>query len=162
MSFCVIDQRHDSFLKWYGHIMTYDWSCWGDQNTKNVILSRTGVFHNGNAELKPTNYQPISTLWMVLQALRKAQESEYKIAEERFYGQKNYLRNLYQQLDKERSELSHQASGTEANALLNAILNRVDQIKQEVMKLKEMEVAHGFGKTPKGTLKEHYGLELED
>ncbi|KAK6254935.1 hypothetical protein SCA6_016240 [Theobroma cacao] len=148
----------------------------------------TGVFHNGNLELEPTNHQdsldirPFSVsvqsissdyqseylkleyeIDQVLQALRKAQESEYKIAEEKLYGQKNYLRNLYQQLDKERSELSHRASGTKADALLNAILNRVDQIKKEVMKLKEMEVvSNGFGRTPKGTLKEHFGLEIED
>ena len=147
-----------------------------------------GVFHNGNVELEPTNHKDsldsrprlVSVLSIssdyqseylkleyeidqVLQVLRKAQESEYKIAEERLYAQKNYLCNLYQQLDKERSELSHRASGTEEDALLNAILNRVDQIKQEVMKLKEMEeVANGFGRTPKGTLKEHFGLEIED
>ncbi|XVE81635.1 hypothetical protein DITRI_Ditri15bG0080900 [Diplodiscus trichospermus] len=148
----------------------------------------TGVIHNGNVELKPTNNKDsldsgpclVSVLSIssdyhieylkleneidqVLQDLRKEQESEYKIAEERLYAQKNYLRNLYQQLDKERSELSHLASGTKADAMLNAILNRVDQIKQEVMKLKEMEeVANGFGRTPKGTLKKHFGLEIED
>lgn len=149
----------------------------------------TGVFQNGNVELEPTNHQDsidgrpypsvlsISSDYnseylkleyeidQVLQALRKAQESEYKIAEERLFTQKNYLRNLYQQLDKERSELSHGASGTiaEADALLSAILNRVDQIKQEVMKLKEMEeVSNGFGRTSKGILKEHFGLEIED
>ncbi|XVF63092.1 hypothetical protein PTKIN_Ptkin09bG0061100 [Pterospermum kingtungense] len=148
----------------------------------------TGVLHNGNVELEPTNHQDsicsnpcmVSVLSIssdyhseclkldyeidqVLQALRKAQESEYKIAEERLFAQKNYLRNLYQQLDKERSELTHRAAGTDADALLNAILNRVDQVRQEVMKLKEMEeVANGFGRTPKGTLKEHFGLEIED
>ncbi|XP_022738899.1 protein OBERON 2-like [Durio zibethinus] len=147
-----------------------------------------GVLHNGIEELEPSNHQDsldsgpclVSVLSIssdyqseyqkleyeidqVLQALRKAQESEYKIAEERLDAQKNYLRNLYEQLDKEKSELSSRASGTEADALLNAILNRVDQIKQEVMKLKEMEeVANGFGRTPKGTLKKHFGLEIED
>ncbi|OMO80763.1 hypothetical protein CCACVL1_12776 [Corchorus capsularis] len=99
----------------------------------------------------------------VLQDLRKAQEFEYKIAEERLYAQKSYLRNLYQQLDKERSELQRQQTGTEALAALNTVLNRVDQIKQEVMKLKEMEeVANGFGRAPKGILKGHFGLEIED
>ncbi|KAJ4722480.1 protein OBERON 1-like [Melia azedarach] len=38
----------------------------------------------------------------VLQSLRKSQESEYKVAEERLHAQKYYLCNLYQQLDKER------------------------------------------------------------
>ncbi|XP_038723428.1 protein OBERON 1-like isoform X3 [Tripterygium wilfordii] len=72
----------------------------------------------------------------VLQALRKSQELEYKIAEDQLYAQKNYLRNLYQQLDRE----------------------RLVQVNREIMKLREMEeVAKGFGKTPNRILKEHFG-----
>ncbi|KAK8572994.1 hypothetical protein V6N12_029034 [Hibiscus sabdariffa] len=131
----------------------------------------TGIIHNGNGELEPTNQDAadkpclgsvlsISSNYQseylrieyeidqVLQALRKAQETEYKIAEEGFYGQRNYLRHLYQQLEKERSEHGDH----EADASLNAVVSRVDQIKYEVMRLKEMEeVANGFGKTPKST-----------
>lgn len=98
----------------------------------------------------------------VLLALRKSQESEYKMAEERLYAQKNFLLNLYQQLEKERSELARCASSADPNALLDAVLNRVDQIKRELKKLKDMErVANGFGKTAKGILKEHFGLDTE-
>ncbi|KAK9003750.1 hypothetical protein V6N11_018649 [Hibiscus sabdariffa] len=148
----------------------------------------TGIFCNENGELEPTNHQDavddkpclgsvfsISSDYhseylkieyeidQVLQALRKAQETEYKIAEERLYGQKNYLHHLYQQLEKERSELQEQPSGNEADASLNAVLNRVDQIKYEVVRLKEMEeVANGFGRTPKSILKEYFGFEIED
>ncbi|GMJ08334.1 hypothetical protein like AT1G05410 [Hibiscus trionum] len=148
----------------------------------------TGIFCNVNGELEPTNHQDavdnkpclgsvlsISSDYhseylkleyeidQVLQALRKAQETEYNIAEERLYGQKNYLHHLYQQLEKERSELQDQPPGNEADASLNAVLNRVDQIKYEVMRLKEMEeVANGFGRTPKSILKEYFGLEIED
>ncbi|KAJ7954873.1 protein OBERON 1-like [Quillaja saponaria] len=41
-----------------------------------------------------------------LQALRKSQEFEYNMVEERLHEQKNYLQNLYEQLDKEKSELA--------------------------------------------------------
>lgn len=99
----------------------------------------------------------------VLQALRKSQDTEYKMAEERLHAQKNFLLNLYQQLEKERSELARCASSADPNALLDAVLNRVDQIKRELRKLKDMErVANGFGKTSKGILKEHFGLETQN
>ncbi|PPR93428.1 hypothetical protein GOBAR_AA27244 [Gossypium barbadense] len=146
------------------------------------------IFHNGNGELGPTNHQDLvddkscleavlsvssdyrseylkieCEIDQVLQSLRKAQESEYKIAEEQLCSQKVYLRHLYQQLEKERSELPDRSSGNEADASLNAVLSRVNQIKYEVMRLKEMEeVANGFGRTPKGVLKEYFGLEIED
>lgn len=98
----------------------------------------------------------------VLQALQVSQEVEYKIAEERLYTQKKYLQNLYQQLDKERSELARRTLKTNPDDLLSAVLSRVDQIKREVTKLKDMEeVANGFGRTSKDILKEHFGLEVE-
>ncbi|XP_044500789.1 protein OBERON 1-like [Mangifera indica] len=99
----------------------------------------------------------------VLQALKKSQETEYKLAEERLYEQKNYLCNMYQQLDKERSELAHHTSEGDQDMLLNAVLNTVNQIKRQVTVLKDMEkVAKGFGRTSKKILKEHYDLEIED
>ncbi|KAA8527617.1 hypothetical protein F0562_034988 [Nyssa sinensis] len=154
---------------------------------EDISAVATGVSYHGNGELEATDYQEpldyktdspqilsgnfdhrIESLKLedeidqVLQALRKAQESEYKIAEERLFAQKNYLLNLYQQLNKERSELSRYTSSSDPDALLDAVLNRVDQIKQEVVKLKDMEVvAKGFGKTSKDILREHFGLEME-
>ncbi|XAR67531.1 hypothetical protein NMG60_11002314 [Bertholletia excelsa] len=98
----------------------------------------------------------------VLQTLRKSQESEYIIAEERLYAQKNYLLNLYQQLDKERAELSTRTSSNDPDAMLEAVLQRVDQIKREIIKLRDMEeVAKGFGRTSKEILKQHFGIETE-
>lgn len=98
----------------------------------------------------------------VLQALRKSQEMEYKVAEERLYAQKDYLASLYQQLDSERSELTRHITSTNQDNLLSAILNRVDQIKRELVKFKVMKkVASGFGKTSRGILEEHFDLELE-
>ncbi|KAL7081102.1 hypothetical protein ACP275_14G018500 [Erythranthe tilingii] len=97
----------------------------------------------------------------VLDALRKSQEMEYRLAEERLSSQKNCILNLYQQLDKERSELSSCTSRKYKDSMLDNVLNRVDQIKREVSKLKDMEeVAKGFGKVPKQILKEQFGVDF--
>lgn len=98
----------------------------------------------------------------VLQALKRSQEYEYNLAEEKLLLHKNYLHNLFQQLDKEQTELRHQTSSTGQNAFQNNVTNRVDQIKQEVKKLKRMEkVADGFGMTPKDILKEDFDFDVE-
>ncbi|KDP40187.1 hypothetical protein JCGZ_02185 [Jatropha curcas] len=98
-----------------------------------------------------------------LYQLRKSQASEYKIAEERLYAQKKYLQNLYQQLEREKLEMTRRRSGTKTDASLSTVLNRVDQIKQEMAKLKDMrQVAKGFGRTSKSILKEHFGVDTEE
>lgn len=98
----------------------------------------------------------------VLQALKKSQEIEYELAEEKLYSQKNYLSTLYQQLEDERATLTRHVSSTDQDNLLNSVLKRVNQIKRELVKLKEMEkVASGFGRTDRGILEEHFGLEIE-
>lgn len=53
-----------------------------------------------------------------LQALRKSQNFEYRLAEERLLVQKNYIMNLYEQLDKERSDLSSHTTMVETDTLL--------------------------------------------
>ncbi|XP_028114302.1 uncharacterized protein LOC114312294 isoform X1 [Camellia sinensis] len=126
-------------------------------------------FGIGSPQILSTNFDPrIESLKLedeidrVLHSLRKAQESEYKIAEERLCAQKNYILNLYQQLDKERFEHSTHSSSNDPDALLEATRNREDRIKWEIIKLREMEeVGKGFGKTSKNILKEHFGLQTE-
>ncbi|CAN7065081.1 unnamed protein product [Brassica rapa subsp. trilocularis] len=99
----------------------------------------------------------------VLKALREAQESEYQIAEVRLHAQKECLGDLYRQLEEEKSELSRRVSGSEADSLMTNVLKRLDQIRKEVTKLKEMEeVAKGFGRTPKGILEEYFHLTIEE
>ncbi|XP_061991113.1 protein OBERON 2 isoform X1 [Rosa rugosa] len=98
----------------------------------------------------------------VLHALKTSQESEFKMAEEKLLAQKNYICNLYQQLEKEKSDLARRTS-TDPDALLSIVLSRVKQIKREVTNLKEMEeIASGFGKTSRATLKKHFNLEIEE
>lgn len=99
----------------------------------------------------------------VLKALREAQESEYQIAEVRLHAQKECLGDLYKQLEEEKSELSRRVSGTDADSLMTNVLKRLDQIRKEVTKLKEMEeVAKGFGRTPRGILEEYFHLTIEE
>lgn len=98
----------------------------------------------------------------VLEALRKSQEFEYKLAEERLQAHKTYLRNLYQQLDCEKAELACQNS-SRSDVLFSAVRERKGQIEREVMKFEVMKkVANGFGRTSKDVLKEHFGFEMED
>ena len=98
----------------------------------------------------------------VLQALKRSQEFEYSLAEEKLLLHKNYLHNLFLQLGKEQTELRHRTSSTRQKAFQNNVTNRVDQIKREVKKLKRMEkVADGFGRTPKDILKEDFGFEVD-
>lgn len=102
----------------------------------------------------------------VLQSLKRSQESEYRIAEQKLYAQKDFLFGLYPQLDVERAELAkHRATPEDGDSdtLLANVLSRVDQIKQEVVKLRHMmEIAKGFGKTPRSILREHFGLPVDD
>lgn len=99
----------------------------------------------------------------ILDALRKSQEIEYRLAEERLSAQKNYIINLYEQLERERSDLSKHTSVSEnQDALLDAVLSRVSQIKREVSRLKDMgEVSKGFGRVPKHILEEQFNLDIE-
>lgn len=145
----------------------------GDENaTEELTTDQDSIV----AETSPLRSMPAySDQWMVvsqklgeeiddvLQALKKSQETEYKLAEERLDSQKNYLCNLYQQLDKERSELAHRTCVADPDMLLKAVLDRKNQIKLQVRVLKDMEkVARGFGRTSKKILKDHYDLEIDD
>ncbi|KAF1865784.1 hypothetical protein Lal_00021785 [Lupinus albus] len=92
----------------------------------------------------------------VLEALRKSQQYEYNLAEERLIAHKNYLQNLYQQVEYEELEL---ASKKHSYAVIS---ERRVQIKKEVMKFEDMKkIANGFGKTSKDILRDNFGLEID-
>ncbi|KAE9606461.1 hypothetical protein Lal_00013962 [Lupinus albus] len=98
----------------------------------------------------------------VLYALKKSQEFEYDVAEERLQAHKTYLQNLYQQLDSEKSKLVSQNS-SHSDALFHVVREREQQIRREVAKLQVMKkVASGFGRTSKDILKEYFGLDIAD
>ncbi|XP_072992397.1 uncharacterized protein [Typha latifolia] len=102
----------------------------------------------------------------VLRELKRSQESEYSIAEQKLYSHKAFLLSLYQQLDSERSDLVDPMSsghGDNVDALLSSVLRRVDQIKHEEEKFRVMmRIANGFGQTRGSILREHFGLVIDD
>ncbi|XP_026435477.1 protein OBERON 2-like isoform X3 [Papaver somniferum] len=98
--------------------------------------------------------------------LIESQEDEYRIAMDNLNAQKKVLLDLYQQLETDRSELAKRTSSEidqGVDNLIHDFSSKVNQIKIEVGKLKEMEkVAKGFGMVPKDTLKAHFGLQIEN
>ncbi|KAL5702269.1 hypothetical protein ACHQM5_027505 [Ranunculus cassubicifolius] len=97
-----------------------------------------------------------------LRQLRDSQNHEYTVAEEGLCAQKDYILGLYNQLEAERSELAKGTDCGYTDALRTNIKHKMNQIKQEVLKLKEMEeVAKGFGRVPKGVLQEHFNLQID-
>ncbi|KAJ0964466.1 hypothetical protein J5N97_025604 [Dioscorea zingiberensis] len=102
----------------------------------------------------------------VLQELKKSQESEFRLAEQKLLTQKDLLLSLYQQLDVDRSKLATQFSspnGNDSDALLTNVLARVDRIKYEELKLQDMmKIADGFGQTPKTILSIHFGMNVDE
>lgn len=102
----------------------------------------------------------------VLADLIESQEDEYRIAMDNLNAQKKVLLDLYQQLETDRSELAKRTSSEidqGVDNLIHDFSSKVNQIKIEVGKLKEMEkVAKGFGMVPKDTLKAHFGLQIEN
>lgn len=97
----------------------------------------------------------------VLNALRKSQELEYILAEERLSIQKDHIINLYQQLDKERLEFSLDTARKDQDTVLDAVLCRIKQIKRELFILKDVEeVSKGFGRVPKHILEEQFGIDV--
>ncbi|XP_073223178.1 uncharacterized protein [Cicer arietinum] len=95
----------------------------------------------------------------VLEALRKSQKYEYNLAEESLNEHKKYLQNLYQQLDREKSELASQPNGSHSGVLFETVKERKEQLRRELMKFENMKrVANGFGSTSKDILEKYFGL----
>ncbi|OWM74279.1 hypothetical protein CDL15_Pgr008593 [Punica granatum] len=137
---------------------------WGGDDTSGATKQIREPSNDSNSLSSQIHYQKLdSEITRVLQAMKQAQESEYKMAEERLHAQKNYLYNLYQQLDLEYEISKLREQGLSSSGLVNSVSKRKDQIKREYQKLLEMmEVAKGFGKTSKEILREHFGLGLEE
>ncbi|XP_058739608.1 protein OBERON 1-like [Vicia villosa] len=92
-----------------------------------------------------------------MEDLEKSQKYEYKLAEESLHTQKDYLLNITQKLDEQKSELA--AGPSHSSALLQIVEERNEQLRQELKKFDEMKkVANGFGSTSKEILEKHFGL----
>jgi len=96
-----------------------------------------------------------------LKELKRSQDAEFRLAEQKLYSQKDRVLSLYRQLDSERSELADPVPLSDTSrysVLLSNIMDRLNQVKREEEKLKAMlNVSKGFGKTP-ADVKEHFGL----
>ncbi|KAL5219656.1 hypothetical protein ABZP36_020340 [Zizania latifolia] len=97
-----------------------------------------------------------------LKELKRSQEAEYRLAEQKLYSQKDHVLSLCRQLDSERSVLADPmplSDSSQYNILFSNVLKRVEQVKHEQEKFRAMmEVANGFGKTPSNITQEYFGL----
>lgn len=90
----------------------------------------------------------------VMETLRKSQELECKVVEERLRAQQIYLQGLYDQIDREMAELEC-PNLTHSEPLFRAIRERKEQIRQELAKYEDMKkVASGFSRTSNDISKE--------
>ncbi|KAJ8444247.1 hypothetical protein Cgig2_024573 [Carnegiea gigantea] len=117
-------------------------------------------FGDDNIALEHEHQKLEGEIDRVLRELRKSQEHEYTIAQERLHAQKDYIFSLYQQVYKDKSDLKEHAPPADRDALISSIAAKEESIKCELRKLKDMKkVAKGFGKIPKDILKEHFDVD---
>ncbi|KAI5400810.1 uncharacterized protein LOC127092568 [Lathyrus oleraceus] len=94
-----------------------------------------------------------------MEDLEKSQKFEYKLAEESLHTHKEYLLNISQQLDNDKSDLAGQSSTSGSSVLLQTIEKKNEELRQELKKFEEMKkIANGFGSTSKEVLDKHFGL----
>ncbi|XXG67966.1 hypothetical protein AAC387_Pa06g1182 [Persea americana] len=139
----------------------------GSENENDDICGRAQTLGYMTSDYHSVSLKLENEVDQVLQSLKRSQESEYRIAEQKLYAQKDVLLGLYQQFDLERAELSKQTTapidGVDSVTLLANFLSRKDQIKQEVVKLgRMMEISKGVGRTPQEILNEHFDIIIDD
>ncbi|CAL4919034.1 unnamed protein product [Urochloa decumbens] len=102
---------------------------------------------------------------LALQELKKSQEAEYRVAEQRLYSQKDRILSLYRQLENERARLEDPLPLSDTSnygAIIGNVYSYVHQAKHEEEKFKCMlKVAGGFGKAPESVTKEFFGLPAD-
>ncbi|CAN6286843.1 unnamed protein product [Urochloa humidicola] len=102
---------------------------------------------------------------LALQELKKSQEVEYRVAEQRLYSQKDHILSLYRQLENERAQLEDPMPLSDTSnygVIIANVLRCVQQAKREEEKFKCMlKVAGGFGKAPESVTKEFFGLPAD-
>lgn len=102
---------------------------------------------------------------LALQKLKKSQEVEHTVAEQRLYSQKDHILSLYRQLESERAQLADPmplADTSNYGVMLANVLSRVDQVKREEEKFKSMlKISGGFAKAPESVTKEFFGLAAD-
>lgn len=101
-----------------------------------------------------------------LHGLRKSQEAEYKLAQEKLYAQKDFLLSLFQELDIANNEFtndSYSSSLENFDDLLVGVSDRVGRLRKETAKFGQMlSITNGFGRTPKDILTNCFEVVMED
>ncbi|KAL9688061.1 hypothetical protein QQ045_032474 [Rhodiola kirilowii] len=131
--------------------------------TTNMDGSFVEAASRNSAVANPSDEQEINPLkledeiYKTLQSLKKSQEAEYQLAQEKLYAQKAYLINLQEQLEHEKIILADRAPSDPG------VKQRTEQIKRELKKLSDMkEVSKGFLKAPQYVVEEHFGRHNND
>lgn len=89
-----------------------------------------------------------------MEAFKKSQKYELKVAEETLREQLKHLNNLSKQLEKDKSELANQPNASHSSVLFQTVKKGEEQLRQEVMKLEEMKkIAKGCARTSEDVLK---------
>lgn len=90
-------------------------------------------YYNASSKLKKNVDQ-------VLEELKKSQESEFRLAEEKLQAQRSKLVKMYKNLDIGRSKLetSSMSDGVDSDFILSNVVHMVNDIKHEETKLNEM------------------------
>ncbi|XP_057816572.2 uncharacterized protein LOC131029913 isoform X1 [Cryptomeria japonica] len=101
-----------------------------------------------------------------LHGLRRSQEAEYKLAQERLYAQKDFLLSLFKQLDMANSKFTNCSSSSSLenfDDLLDGVSDQVARLRKENAKFGQMlTITNGFGHTQKDILRDFFGVSLED
>ncbi|KAL6007215.1 hypothetical protein ACLOJK_032711 [Asimina triloba] len=121
-------------------------------------------FHEADHQIAPSKLE--KEISDALESLKRSQDLEYRIVAQKLYAQKDLLLRLQEQLDADISKLAEHTTSPASIDSGGQVANgssRVDQITNELVKLRQMmEIAKGFGRTPRAILREHFGLQIED
>jgi hypothetical protein len=132
-------------------------------NDFETVIENLPVFITGDQNAASAKFE--DEIDLALQELKKSQEAEYSVAEQKLYAQKDHILCLYRQLDAERAELADPMPLSDASnygAMLANVLSRVDQVKREEEKFRSMlKVAGGFAKAPQSVTREMFGLPAD-
>eukprot|EP01018_Ginkgo_biloba_P001442 Gb_12072 [translate_table: standard] len=122
-----------------------------DQFQQRARLFSEDVHRTSDSQSSTVNIAVLkfeNKVYQALHLLRQSQETEYKLAQEKLFAQKDLLLNLFQQLEMRSSENTHNPS---------ASLENFAQKEYEKFVLM-LGVANGFGRTPKNVLNDYFGM----
>lgn len=134
-----------------------------DPLAANEAVENLPIFITGDHNVMSAKFE--NEIDRALLELKRSQEAEFRLAEQRLYSQRDYILSLYRQLESDRSELADPkplSDSSRYNVLVSNITTLVNQAKREEEKFKAMlKVSKGFGKTSAKVVQEHFGLSAD-